>query len=755
MEAPPPKPPSGMDYNAFRRWRTDSGIKGTRQELKDAWDAYGTKKVSATREKRTSTARKVKPTSPPRAKTPPLLPPRSPPKPAPKAKSPPKPSPKPVSTKKASPAKSSPPKAKASPVKSPSATVALTNARLFEPKLLKEKGKKASPSTVWQFTFRYGIYAHGRLLDAYNWGTLQPSTLQQRAADAISVMDIIGKVKTLAVSQVRDIGVMTVEFDVADVTTETFIVRVESALRRLEVPLSNSEAGVVPDTLVALIPVEIPETRPYPPEPTSSFQIVTEGYEVEDRTNLLGSGERKAREIVLIPKLVKERLGEPTRYGGRNDDYTTQWVFALDTETLALIDYVVPSESNPPKMSWKQTTPLTFLLSGGTGMTPGVERQLRRMLTRDLTYPPSPTASQAPTLILPTSPTVVSPTSPGRKSPVKGSGTPAGTVKGASPKMPGSRMEVKRLSPTGSRAGSPLSVTLPMSPEETTLPLSRSPRSGIAAPPPSRELTKSPKRGSKSPKRTTTSPKRTTTAPPKRVECSYSDVTLAEVERWHTQQLESLAPGHRLADWSIYTLGATTPTVYVYSSESVDGQEASVETRWVQVVPSGDGYRLQSLVRDGYLADLAGASKAIVTGVQSAPVVLPSLKVLTSILSTRPNCDKDKRYVARSLFSLYKGVFTRLSPALGEIFTRPLQWEDYRANNVMNVIRKLVDSGTDAVMLLAQLRMLVGYFGGLVEPSSVEKSTKVSDVIVTDVASDLREVLVRLQERYVALKRAA
>jgi hypothetical protein len=44
MEAPPPPP--GMSYNAYRSWRKESGIAGTRKELTDAWRAYSSGRAS-------------------------------------------------------------------------------------------------------------------------------------------------------------------------------------------------------------------------------------------------------------------------------------------------------------------------------------------------------------------------------------------------------------------------------------------------------------------------------------------------------------------------------------------------------------------------------------------------------------------------------------------------------------------------------------------------------------------------------------
>src|SRR3990170_3899307 len=37
-EAPPPPP--NLDYNSFRTWRKNNGIRGTQQELKTAWNEY-------------------------------------------------------------------------------------------------------------------------------------------------------------------------------------------------------------------------------------------------------------------------------------------------------------------------------------------------------------------------------------------------------------------------------------------------------------------------------------------------------------------------------------------------------------------------------------------------------------------------------------------------------------------------------------------------------------------------------------------
>jgi len=39
-EAPPPPPPPNLDYNSFRTWRKNNGIRGTQQELKIAWNKY-------------------------------------------------------------------------------------------------------------------------------------------------------------------------------------------------------------------------------------------------------------------------------------------------------------------------------------------------------------------------------------------------------------------------------------------------------------------------------------------------------------------------------------------------------------------------------------------------------------------------------------------------------------------------------------------------------------------------------------------
>jgi len=106
-------PPSGLDYNSFRRWRKTNGITGTLAQISSSWKQYSASVTKKTPPKevakktppktaaKTSTGRRGRPpkktlVQPSPRKSPPKSPKKTPPKPSPKKASP-KPSPKKMS----------------------------------------------------------------------------------------------------------------------------------------------------------------------------------------------------------------------------------------------------------------------------------------------------------------------------------------------------------------------------------------------------------------------------------------------------------------------------------------------------------------------------------------------------------------------------------------------------------------------------------------------------------------------------------